>query len=242
MWRLAPPQLDLSGDEVHVWRVCLLQTESILGRCYDSLAEDERARSERLRFERDRQKFVVARGFLRFILSRYLATEPQRVRFDYGPEGKPMLHDQGRKRALRFNLSHAADLALYAISDRREVGIDVERVRDDVECQELARRFFSPQEAGKLDALPPERQREVFFLCWVRKEAYVKARGKGLSFPLDQFEVPLDSCESGTFVGEIRDQRSVSAWSLYNVPVESGYAAALAVEGRHCRLRFWNVF
>ena len=134
----------------------------------------------------------------------------------------------------------SVDLALYAMSDRRAVGIDVESLRNTAAYQEIADRVFSSREAGEIRTLLPEKQREAFFSCWTRKEAYVKARGEGLSFLLDQFEVPLISGRSMTFLSTIRDRESASIWSLFNVPVECGYSAALAVEGDQCGLRFWE--
>jgi 4'-phosphopantetheinyl transferase len=242
LWQPAPRKLVLSDDEVHVWRTYLLQTGSMMDRFCDVLAEDEVARSKRFRFDSDRQKFIVARGVLRLILCRYIAAEPSQLRFTYGPYGKPVLLDKGEECSLRFNLSHLADLALYAISDKREVGIDVESLNSNSAPQEIARRFFSSREAGEICGLPPERQREAFFHCWTRKEAYVKARGEGLSFPLDRFEVPLASGTSVTLLREIRELESASIWSLYQVPAARGYSAALVVEGGRCGLRFWECF
>ena len=242
LWQPAPRRLSLSGDEVHIWRACLLQPEPILNRLGDILAEDEWERSKRFRFASDRQKFVVARGVLRFILCRYLEIPPRQLRFGYSSYGKPALLDNCGQGSLRFNLSHSADLALYAISNKREVGIDVESLSSPVTPQEIARRFFSSRESGEICGLPPERQREAFFHCWTRKEAYVKARGEGLTFPLDQVEVPFAASESVSFLCEMRDRESASIWSLYNVTVDTGYAAALVVKGSRCRLRYWEYF
>jgi 4'-phosphopantetheinyl transferase len=120
------------------------------------------------------------------------------------------------------------------------VGIDVESGMSNVTPRELADRVFSPQEARAIRHLPQDEQRAAFFRCWTRKEAYVKARGEGLSFPLDRFEVPLAPGGSLMFLGEIRDRESASVWSLYDLPVENGYFAALVVAGDRCRLRFWQ--
>jgi 4'-phosphopantetheinyl transferase len=96
---------------------------------------------------------------------------------------------------LNFNLSHSAGLALYAFARDQEVGVDVERVRFDIEHEQIAERFFSPYERSVLRSLPAEEKAETFFACWTRKEAFIKAHGEGLSLPLDQFDVSLASGE-----------------------------------------------
>jgi 4'-phosphopantetheinyl transferase len=214
----------------------------MVNRLRDLLAEDELARSRRFRFDRDRNNFIVARSFLRLILCHYIHVDPRQLRFGYGEYGKPVLLDQGRGPTLRFNLSHSAELALYAISDKREVGIDVEGLKSTLSFQEIADRVFSPRETATIRALPTEKRREAFFHGWTRKEAFVKARGEGLSFPLAQFEVPLYSDGPATFLGEIGGRESASGWSLYNLSIARGYCAALVVEGGRCGLRFWEYF
>src|SRR5438270_8929096 len=180
-FRSAPERLTLKREEVHIWRVGLDQHPQTVARLSAVLADDERNRADKLYFEKDRRRFTVARGVLRIILGRYLNTKPEQLGFHYTKFGKPMLANAGVD-ALRFNVSHSEELAVYAVACGREVGIDIEYLRPDIEAEQIAQQFFSSTEAAMLRSLPGEVRTRAFFNCWTRKEAYIKARGDGLSF------------------------------------------------------------
>jgi 4'-phosphopantetheinyl transferase len=235
-WRASPETLVLGRDEVHVWHATLSQTPSQIESFLHSLAADEQARAERFYFERDREHFVVARGVLRAILGGYLNRAPECVSFRYGSHGKPALAGEPDADAIRFSVSHSHGIALYAVTRGREVGIDLERIRFDLEVVEIAERFFSRREAAMLRTLPTAAQRQAFFRCWTRKEAYVKARGEGLSVPLDQFDLSPAPAVPGTK----GDPSETPPWSLQELTPAPGYVAALAVEGHGCRLSCWQ--
>ncbi len=219
------------GDEVHVWRVDLDGVPE--GAVASSLSADERERAGRFRFERDRRRFVVARGVLRRLLGRYLDREPARVRFGYGPRGKPFVAAGG---GLRFNLSHSAGLALLAFGWRREVGVDVERVRPVPEAEDIARRYFSRWEEAELRRLPAGERQAAFFRCWTRKEAFVKATGDGLSRPLDGFDVTLAPGEPARLLRLAGEPAAGHRFWIEDVSPGRGFAAALAVEGSPARV------
>lgn len=183
MWRLPPKSLALGIDEVHVWRAALDGAASHLQSLWQTLSLDERGRAERFHFRRDHDSFVVARGMLRIILGRYLNAEPDRLRFRYSHYGKPTLAGEFDEEALCFNLSHSDRLALYAITRGRKIGVDLERIRPDFADEQIAEQFFASGEVAALRALPLHAQQEAFFNCWTRKEAFIKARGEGLSLP-----------------------------------------------------------
>ena len=239
-WRAPPETLVLGCDEVHVWRATLDQTPSQIQSFRHNLAADEQARAERFHFERDREHFIVARGVLRAILGRYLNRAPEGLSFCYGSHGKPALAGESGGDAIRFNVSHSHGVALYAVTRGREVGIDLERIRFDLAVAEIAERFFSRREAAMLRTLPTEAQRQAFFRCWTRKEAYIKARGEGLSLPLDQFDVSLAPGEPEAILGTQPDPSEASRWSLQELTPAPGYVAALAVEGHGWRLACWQ--
>src|SRR5207245_9098248 len=132
----------------------------------------------------DRHHYIAVRELLRSILCKYLAKEPGQLRFSYNPYGKPELASPADSGALRFNLAHSRGLALYAFTRRRQIGIDVEMIRPDFATEEIAARFFSPAEIAVLRSLPRELQPLAFFSCCTRQEAFIKARGMGLSLPL----------------------------------------------------------
>jgi 4'-phosphopantetheinyl transferase len=239
-WRTPPERLVLGYDEVHVWRATLDQPRSQVQSFFSSLAADEQARGERYYFERDREHFIVARVVLRTILGRYLNRVPECLSFFYGSWGKPVLAGETDRDAIRFNVSHSHGLALYAVARGREVGIDLERVRPNLAVAEIATRFFSRREVAMLRTLPVEAQRQAFFRCWTRKEAYIKARGEGLSLPLDQFDVSLAPGEPAAILGSRPDSSEASRWSLRELAPAPGYVAALAAEGRGWNLACWQ--
>lgn len=199
------------------------------------LDPDEVSRANRFYFEKDRKHFAVARGFLRSLLGRYLDADPKQLQFNYGEYGKPSLPGAGR---LRFNVSHSHGLALYALTEGRDIGVDVEYVRADFTSDEIARRFFSPFEVESLCGLPAEERVASFFRCWTRKEAYIKATGLGLSQPLDGFDVTLRPGERAALLRT--EAGSPENWSMANVEVGPGYAGAVAVEGLISKIAYWE--
>ena len=237
-WRSAPRDLFLADSEVHVWRVCLEVSEFRLGELQKMLSADERERAARFRFQRDRNRFVVGRGCLRQILGRYSGTKPDRVRFKYGANGKPSLAGT-LPDLIRFNLSHSDRLMLLAVSKGREIGIDVEKMDQQIEFDSIAERFFSSREQATLQSLPEEQKCRAFFACWTRKEAFIKALGDGLSVPLDSFDVSLAPGEPAALL-ESRVGRQESEWCLQELPAGAEYVAAMVVQGDGWRLRCWS--
>lgn len=240
-WHPAPTPLVLEPDEVHVWRARLEGRAAEVGDLERLLSPNERARADRFHFLKDREQFILARGTLRRLLSRYLGTEPERLPFRTTPYGKPFLPPEAGGDTLRFNLSHAGGLALYAVTLGRELGIDIEAIRPRVVQESVAERFFAPAEVAALRSLPPDQQPEAFFACWTRKEAYIKAKGEGLSIPLASFEVSLLPGEPAALHRTETDPEEAARWSLTTLDAGAGYAAALAVEGHDWRLRCWEI-
>jgi 4'-phosphopantetheinyl transferase len=237
---LTPPRSPrLSADEVHVWRASLMRCEEKMVTLLRSLSEDELRRAYRFRFPRDRARFIAARGILREILGRYLHTPPERVRFGYNAYGKPELLDAEERERLCFNLSHAGRVALFAFATGRKVGVDVETLRDDVACAEVAAEFFSRREVEALTALPAHARTRAFYNCWTRKEAYIKARGMGLSLPLACFDVSLAPGEPAALLATRGTEPEAALWSLREIDVGATHVAAVAVEGGCRRLRRW---
>src|ERR1700732_2234518 len=181
----------LSDNVVHVWRASLAVDPSALRRLKSMLAQNELERAERFIFDPDRNHFIAARGILRDVLGRYLQCAPQTIDFVYGTRGKPAISSAGSRHPLCFNLSHSQGLAVIGIARERELGIDVEMIRPDFASEEIAERYFSANEIADLNKLPTEQRDNGFFLCWTRKEAYIKAKGDGLHLPLDSFDVSV---------------------------------------------------
>lgn len=235
-----PPERPAAAGEVHLWLAELTQSTSLLARLERTLSADERERAARFHFRRDAEHFVVARGALRDILGRYLCERPERLRFAYNEFGKPSLAGVHAGGPHRFNLSHSRGRALYAVTLGREVGVDLEFVRPDFAGEEIASAYFSRPEVAALRALPAGRRVEAFFNCWTRKEAFVKARGEGLSLPLDRFAVSLAPGEPARLLDVEGEPGEAARWSLKGLPFEDGYVGALAAESGGWRLRCWR--
>jgi 4'-phosphopantetheinyl transferase len=236
-WSEPPESLSLATGDVHVWRVELNQPEPLLEKFRETLEEQELDRASRFHFEKHRRHFTAGRGVLRQLLSQYLGTKPEQLRLSYGAYGKPALNGEHKDSRLRFNMSHSHEVALFAFAEDRELGVDVEHIRTDFASEEVARRFFSRREVETFNALPQHDQVAAFFKCWTRKEAFIKVIGKGLSQPLDKFDVTLGLPAALLWVSG----DDASRWSLYDLEVGGDYAGALAVEGQVSRIRCWHM-
>lgn len=239
IWGVPPTAPVLDDDEVHVWRALLDVAPQRVATLHYTLATDERERAERFRFPIDRARFIVARGLLRAIIARYLDQEPGAIMFQYSTAGKPSLRDEAGS-GIRFNVSHTDDIALYAVTRFREVGVDIEGIRPDLASERIAERFFSPREVVTLRALRSELQYEAFFRCWTRKEAYVKARGTGITVALDQFDVSLALDEPAMILGSREAGAARHRWSLLHLTPGPGYVGAVALAGEIPTLTCWQ--
>ncbi|MBA2735369.1 MAG: 4'-phosphopantetheinyl transferase superfamily protein [Pyrinomonadaceae bacterium] len=234
-WHPPPEDLRLEVGEAHVWLARL--DEETAAESERLISDDERNRAERFRFERDKKRFIAARGFLRVILGKYLRTNPRRIHFEYSKYGKPFLGRELQS-SIKFNLSHSDGLALYAVTDGREIGIDIERIKSSFVDETMASQCLTKQEIVRFRLLPKKERDLFFFDCWTRKEAYLKARGNGLLLPVNEIETSLSSEFLTSFLQTDSASRQTSG-SFQILPSIPDYAAALAVEGRNPQLKFW---
>jgi 4'-phosphopantetheinyl transferase len=217
----------LRENEVHVWRGSLSRRPAEVARLRALLTTDERDRADRYRFERDRSRYIVGRATLRLLLGLYLDTEPGELEIDYGEFNKPYL-DGGPS----FNLSHSGAVALYAFAASGELGIDVELDDADISRELIAERFFSPGEVSVLRSLPAEVQPRAFLTCWTRKEAFIKARGDGLSLALDSFDVTLAPNVPAALLRTAWCAEEPAEWTVKDLSdCRAGYIAAVALHG-----------
>lgn len=214
-WESAPDLFRAEQGIVHLWRADL--SPPCEEECH-SLPSDEWARAGRFHFQRDRDRYLCGRVFLRNVLGRYLEVAPSAIRFATGRHGKPQLAD-GRS-GLRFNVSHSNDLLLLAVTPGREVGVDVEAIRPQVPCANLAGRYFRPAEAREIEALSGEAQVTRFYEIWTATEARLKADGCGLS---------------GLLEARVADR-----WAWRNFVPAEGFAAAVAAEGGEFETECWT--
>jgi 4'-phosphopantetheinyl transferase len=238
------PNGKLSGGGRWPWTESLAQPGHPVDICYMSLdypivaipdliatlSDDEKQRAARFHFCRDRRRFIAARGTLRMILGHFLDTDPRSVQLGLGPHGKPNVVQPPSYARLEFNLSHSDGAALFAFAWNRRVGIDLEYIRPITEIGHLVERAFSSRERAGWYALPPSERLLAFFLCWTRKEAYIKATGAGLTQRLNEFDVSLAPGDQAKLLWVADDPQEPEHWSMKDLPMFPGYAACLAVE------------
>jgi 4'-phosphopantetheinyl transferase len=222
---LPPRDLTPASNAVDVWLIPLTPPDPRDAPFADFLSPDERERAARFIFDKDRWPYVIAHTGLRSILSGYLKTSPADLQFVTGVNGKPSLAPQFAGSGLRFNLSHSHKMALLGVTQGREIGIDVEWIKENYGFQEVAEHFFTAKEVAQLRALPVELQRQAFFKCWTSKEAFLKAKGTGLSGNLDEVEITLSDEQC------VRIQAGVPGWTLSELTPGNGYEAAVVIEG-----------
>lgn len=223
---LAPP----TEGEVHIWQARPVVHQLDLDPL-QFLSPDERQRMERFRFGTDSRNFLFCRAMLRMLLASYLGTSPAELRFAYSAHGKPSLSVPADN--LQFNVSHSHGAVLYAFSRGKRIGVDVEFIRHDLNVEEIATRFFSMAEQEELQQSSDEYK--SFFHCWTRKEAFVKARGEGLSCPPDSFDVSVAPECSEVALTTRPDRSEAQRWQLHSLNSFPGYAAAVAVESEDSR-------
>jgi 4'-phosphopantetheinyl transferase len=196
------------------------------------LSEAERRRARRFACDRDRRRFIVARAGLRRLLAARLGVQPESITLVYGARGKPALAPRFADSNLRFNVSHCDDVAVSAVACGREVGIDVEAICEVPGADDIAARFFSRRENEAYRALAPRDRRLGFLNCWTRKEAFIKALGDGLHYPLDRFDVSLAPGEPARIL-RVEDTTGESCgWRLESFTPTPGHVAALVAEDR----------
>lgn len=233
-WAKPPDALPALDASIQVWAVRLDDPSVNLEHGPDLLSPDERERATRFKFEQHRRRYLVAHIALHEILSRYLLIDPESLSFDIGANGKPRLAQALAPSGIEFNLSHSNEMALLAVARGREVGVDIEHAREKFEFQEVAERFFTAKEVAAMGGLPATLQRQAFFKCWTSKEAFLKAKGTGLSGALDEVEIALGSDE------QVRIAANVPNWWLFELNPIAGYEAALVVASARAPIRCYQ--
>ncbi len=212
--------------QIHIWSVDLDRDRHLVLRLNEVLTDLERHRAAKFVNPLHRDRWTVARGYLRQILSQYLDLTPEQIVFTYGQQGKPAIEGN----PIQFNLSHSHDRAVYAISAKYPVGIDLEYIHP-IGAAGLVDRFFSPSEQAVFHALPESQQQAAFFHAWTQKEAYLKACGTGLSIPLDQIEVSIDPDTPARILATPSTQPSTDIWQIHKLKISPEYAGAIAIGG-----------
>lgn len=227
----------IATDEAHVWKVRLDVADSQFRERCEMLSAEERRRAEEFRLEAPRRRFVIARSALRVLLGRYLGAAAHEISIVSNENGKPRLRDYHQGCELRFNVAHSGDVALVAITQSCEVGVDIEQLRGVRHAAQIARRYFHLAEVESIAAAPDATRDNVFLRCWTSKEAILKAVGTGITGSLSEFSVAGDADDTAPrdIVVGLRDGSSSRCW-LERLNVGDGYLAAVAFVGAHRRV------
>jgi 4'-phosphopantetheinyl transferase len=224
--------------EIHVWNASLNQPGSLFYMLFQTLSEDECRRAQGFRFKQHRNRFICCHGILRIILANYLNVDPVQLQFRYEDNGKPGLVNTFSTGPLFFNLSYSEGTAVYAFSKDGEIGVDVEQIRDIPEMKQIVGRYFSAAEKAIFYSLLENERREAFFNWWTRKEAFIKATGDGLSYPLNGFDVSLTPGEQPRLMSIAGDTNTASRWSIQTIRPGEGFIGALAFKGQIKKVKY----
>lgn len=227
-WKRPPEELVLEDNEIHLWLVTI--DSSDIYRLKDVTSNDERARAARFHRSQHKTEYLASRIHLRNILGNYTGINPQLLRFEYNKYGKPSIAGE-TKSNLKFNFSHSNGLALFALTLNNEIGVDLEPINQSQVDKEVAAKTLSINELARFNALTINKRVEFFYKCWTRKEAYLKAVGKGLTVNPNKIETHRPP-DIPIFVSN--DNKELSKkfnYTFINPPSIMGFAAALAVEG-----------
>jgi len=184
----------------------------------DLLSQREMSRANAFRFEKDQLCFIACRAALRQILGTHFACDPKQLQINLDFYGKPYLENN----PVYFNISHSGDRALIAIHESSPIGVDIELVQSLPDATQIAQRFFSQSEYEEYQSLSEEEKPRGFFHCWTRKEAFIKAIGQGLSYPLKDFDVSLSKNSKPLLQRHNEDE----SWHAHNITVSDNYLAA----------------
>ncbi|MEX2215062.1 MAG: 4'-phosphopantetheinyl transferase superfamily protein [Phycisphaeraceae bacterium] len=239
-WQPVPPGLRASPEHVDVWR-CDLTTVGNEAELLGRLTPVERARAEEYRVASKRREFIVARSMMRAVLGRLTQCEPLSVTFAYEAKGKPLLDALSNTGEVTFNLSHSQGMILMATAARRAVGIDVECVRERFSFERLAERFFSPREVATLMGVPEAQRMRAFYLCWTRKEAYLKAMGLGITVALDSFDTVFWPASEARIEASRDEPDAPTRWAMNDLPLGDEHVGTVVVEGPGAAMRCWEM-
>jgi 4'-phosphopantetheinyl transferase len=226
-------RIPLPEDEIHLWLANYeeIGDEGLHASYRELLNAEERAQEPRFYFARDRRRYLVTRALVRTVLSRYEAVEPADWIFSNNAYGRPAIaNEEVRDAGLSFNLSHTHSLIVLGVTKRRELGVDVENVRAREVSIGIADRYFAPAEVAVLSAAPADEQQYRFFEYWTFKESYIKARGMGLSLPLDKFafHYPDDRAVGIAIDAELADDPA--RWQFWQLQPSPDYLLAVCAE------------
>lgn len=231
-------QKALLKDEIHIWYGCIKQSKNYLHVFKRMITDDEQKRAQEFYFPKDQSSFIVGRGMLRTILAHYLEIDPTNIQINYGKYGKPFLGSNRIMSDIQFNLSHSENMVVIAVSLGRNVGVDIEKIRNLSDLDKLIATICSQREKDHFKQLTDVEKILSLFRCWTRKEAYLKAISTGMNKPMDQLTVSLESGDRGQVFTIYDDLKGYSQYMLKSIPSITGYEAALCAKKLPCTIHY----
>ncbi|WP_422105257.1 4'-phosphopantetheinyl transferase family protein [Winogradskyella sp.] len=213
----------------HIWVLNINSEIKHLNFFEGLLSKDEKIKAHKFKFEKDKRVSIIARGALRVLLGKYLDISPEKIVFKYGDYGKPEFKNWQN---LKFNTSHAKDLVVFGFTKNSEIGIDVEYCKSNFDVMDIVDNYFSKKEIEAIHKIPKHMQTQAFYRGWTRKEAFIKAKAKGLSFPLDAFSVSIESDNQSKLEETLWDSNEKHNWSIIPFETLDNYKAAIAIQER----------
>jgi len=223
------PLIPLTSEDLHLW--LLFESEArdpeLLESCRRLLSSDERSREERFRRARNRESYVLTRALVRTVLSRYAPLAPEEWQFSTNAHGRPQIANANSGANLSFNVAHTRGLIAMAVTQSRPVGIDAEHIGFRERALNIAESFFAPSEVAALRQQPREAQTYCFFEYWTFKESYLKARGLGLSMPLDRFSFEFRTARSVQLCVNPEFDDEAARWTFWQLQPSPDHLLAL---------------
>ncbi len=218
----------LQSKQVHVWCLSFREHTEHVPNYYALLSDDEKIKASKFHFEKDKNQSIISRGALRQLSALYLDRPIDDIAFTYGEYGKP---EYSFKSYLKFNVSHSGDMAIIGFVKDHDIGVDIEHIKTDFDVMDIAVNYFSELEIKTLKAFPKKKHIEGFYRCWTRKEAFIKAKSQGLSFPLNAFSVSIDSNNHANLLETKWDKREAKDWKLFSFTPNKDYIGAVSIKG-----------
>ncbi|MFD1162101.1 4'-phosphopantetheinyl transferase family protein [Hwangdonia seohaensis] len=229
--------IELTPKTIHTWVVNVNYVTPIIENLKHLIDMDEKQKASKFRFKKDQNIFIIARGALRFLSAFYLNMDAKEIEFKYGEYGKPEYNFDSD---LKFNISHSGEIIVLSFVKNFEIGVDIEKIKDNFDVFEIASNFFSTLEIETLKKVPKEKQVEYFYRCWTRKESFIKAKSVGLSFPLDSFSVCIHSDKKTELLETKWDAAEKHQWKLFTFSRQPDYLGAISIKGNIKTVEYFN--
>lgn len=238
-WKTASKPDILQDNEAHIWHIDIKKTDHELECYHNLLSINEKEQANRFYFDRDRIRHIITHGVLRLLISGYLGIKHNDIYYNYNKYRKPELPTVANKK-LCFNLSHSGTYIVYAFSWNRELGIDIEKIKTIKDADSIVGRFYSEHENNDYFSLPDTVRSKAFFNCWTRKEAYIKARGDGLHFPLNRFSISINPDDPPVLIDVKDEPLEKDRWHFHEFKVNDEYCSVIAIEDKKIVFRYFQ--